>query len=168
MRSDQEVENAFALYGDMIRRVCFVHLKKEADVEDIFQNVFFKYSNDATDFTSSEHEKAWLLRVSINECKSLLQRWFRRKVELSDDLSIYGLASSSNDVKEHSLLYEVLKLPDNYKNVIYLFYYEGYKTKEIAEILHVKDNTVSTWLSRGKEQLKTMLGGDYLEENSTS
>lgn len=164
MRCEQEVINALELYGDIIRRVCFIHLKKEVDVEDVFQNVFLKYVNSSTEFESNEHEKAWFIRVSSNECKSLLRRWFHRKVELSDDLSIYGFDSPQVD---HTLLNAVLSLPENYKNVIYLHYYEGYKIQEIAQILMKKENTIHTWLRRAKDQLKDILGGDYLDETTT-
>lgn len=164
MRSEHEIMNALELYGDIIRRICFVHLKKEADVEDVFQNVFLKYANTSTTFDSSEHEKAWLIRIASNECKSLLRRWFRRNVELSGDLSMYGLCAPEVD---HTLLHAVLKLPENYKNVIYLHYYEGYKIQEIAQILKKNENTIHTWLRRAKVQLKETLGGDYLDETTT-
>lgn len=159
MRTEEEVANGLEQYGNMIRRICFVQLKKEADMEDVFQNVFFKYATTKTVFDSMEHEKAWMIRITMNECKSLLRRWFHRKVELSDDLSMYGSAPST---KDDTLLLEVLKLPDNHKNAIYLYYYEGYKVSEIANILKKNENTIHTWLKRGKEQLKIKLGGDYL------
>ena len=159
MRCELEVQNAIEQYGDMIRRICFVHMKKEADVEDVFQNVFFKYATKDIVFTSQEHEKAWLIHVSINECQSLLRRWFQRNVTLCEDLSVYGM-DTTPDYPE--LITHVLKLKESYRDVIYLHYYEGYKISEIANILQRKENTIHTWMKRAKAELKDMLGGDSL------
>ncbi|MEG0284099.1 MAG: sigma-70 family RNA polymerase sigma factor [Erysipelotrichales bacterium] len=160
MKSELEVENAITLYADMVKRICFMNLKKEADVDDIFQNVFFKFATNEKEFESAENEKAWLIRVTINECKSFYRTFFHRRVELVEDLSIYGATDKVND---DVLLQAVLKLTERYRNVIYLHYYEGYKISEIACILSKNENTINTWLKRAKEQLKVSLGGDYLE-----
>ncbi|MEG0313738.1 MAG: sigma-70 family RNA polymerase sigma factor [Erysipelotrichaceae bacterium] len=160
MKSELEVENAITLYADMVKRICFMNLKKEADVDDIFQNVFFKFATNEKEFESSENEKAWLIRVTINECKSFYRSFFHRQVELTEDLSIYG---ATDKVHDDVLLQAVLKLNDKYRNVIYLHYYEGYKISEVASILKKNENTINTWLKRAKEQLKDALGGDYLE-----
>ena len=159
MRSEEEVSQAIEKYGDMIHRICFIHLKKETDVDDIFQNVYMKYATKDINYASSEHEKAWFIRVSINECQSMLRRWFHQKVDLSDDLSIYGLSAPP---QYPEVLEAVLKLKDAYRNVVYLYYYEGYKITEIAAILNCNENTIHTRMSRAKKQLKEMLGGDPL------
>ena len=160
MLNEEELRKALDKYGDMVRRICFVHLKKEEDVEDVFQEVFFKYTSNSASFVSAEHEKAWIIRVTINESKSLLRKWFHRKVELKEDLSIYGF---EEEPKYPELLEAVLSLPQELKDVIYLHYYEGYKIKEIADILNRKENTIHTWLRRAKKKLSKMLGDDYLE-----
>ena len=80
MRSEAEINHAVETYADMIRRVCFYHLKNQSDTEDVFQNVFLKYMLSNESFYDSEHEKAWLLRVSINACKDYLKNFFRRNV----------------------------------------------------------------------------------------
>lgn len=161
MRSEVEIQNAIELYADMIRRICFVQLKKEADVDDIFQNVFFKYAQYNKDFVSREHEKAWFIRVTMNECHSLLRKWFQRNVDLVDDLSVYGM---QEEALQPELLRAVLTLPSNYRNVIYLYYYEGYKIVEIAELLKRKENTIHTWMKRAKEALREYIGGEEDEE----
>jgi RNA polymerase sigma-70 factor (ECF subfamily) len=163
MLAEEEVERALEQYGDNVRRICFIYLKKEADVEDVFQNVFFKYAQKTTSFSSLEHEKAWILRVTINECNSLLRRWFHRKVDLVEDISVYGM---EEEAKYPEVLQAVLSLPPKLKNVIYLYYYEGYKIKEIAEILKRKENTIHTWMRRGKAILKEMLGDDTFENTN--
>lgn len=160
MLEEKAVEKAIEEYGDMVLRICFVHLKKEADAEDIFQNVFFKYASCSTPFLSSEHEKAWLIRVTINECHSFTRKWFNRNVDLVDDFSQYGL---NEKPRYPEVLEAVLKLPPKLKNVIYLYYYEGYQTKEIAELLKEKESTIYTWMHRAKKKLKEMLGDDRFE-----
>lgn len=128
MRSEIEVENALNTFGDTIRRICFVQLQKNADVEDIFQNVFFKYATYEADFTSLEHEKAWLIRITINECHSLKRRFFHRNVDLQEDFSMYGMEEQP---KHPEVLSALVKLPPHYRSVIYLYYYEGYSFHEI-------------------------------------
>lgn len=76
MRSEQEVNRAVEQYADMVRRLCMIHLKNHADTEDIFQTVFLKYALSSVLFESAEHEKAWILRVTVNACKDLLKSFF--------------------------------------------------------------------------------------------
>ena len=158
MRSNSEADRAVEKYADTVRRVCFMHLKNYSDVEDVFQDVFLKYILHDEPFESDAHEKAWLIRVAINSCKDIFKSFFRRKVCSLDDIETepFYIQEESQD-----LLDAVLKLPDNYKNVIYLFYYEGYTAVEIARILNRRENTIYTWLSRAKAKLKEELGGEH-------
>lgn len=158
MKSERELENAIEYYGDMVKKICYVHLKQDSDVDDIFQTVFLKYFHTSS-FQDQEHEKAWLIRVTINACIDNKRSWFKRKVILSDDLTAYQRVTKKDSNLD--VLDTVIKLPANYKTVIYLYYYEGYKVAEIASILQKKENTIHTWLKRSKELLKEMLGGDY-------
>lgn len=164
MRSEEEVNHALEKYADMIRRVCFYHLKNHADTEDVFQNVFLKYMLYDGVFASAEHEKAWLLRVAINDCKDILKSFFRRNMvplEAVQELEA-EVADSHREVLE-----AVLSLPKRYKDVIYLHYFEGYTAAEIGSILGKKENTVYSLLSRGRGMLKKELGGDGIGESDT-
>lgn len=108
------------------------------------------------EFDSKEHEKAWIIRVTINECKDFLKNIFRRHASLEEIQEI-----PIEEEEDLSYIREaVLKLPDKYKSVIYLFYYEGYTAVEIAGILHKKENTIYTWMNRARQMLKEMVGGD--------
>ncbi len=160
MKTEAEANRAVDLYSDTIRRICFLHLKNYSDVEDVFQEVFLKYILHERPFDSDDHEKAWLIRVAINSCKDLHKSFFRRKVGNIENHQ-HELFYIQNNDKE--LLSHILNLPEKYKNVIYLFYYEGYSAVEIANIINKKENTVYTWLKRAREQLKTQLGGDMIE-----
>lgn len=158
MRSEQEANRAVDLYADTVRRLCMIYLKSYDDTEDIFQNVFIKYLLSNIEFQSSEHEKAWIIRVTINECKDLLKNFFRSKSvplaeikELPADMS----AESAN------VLEAVMQLPQKYKDVIYLHYYEGYTADEISKMLNRRTNTVYTQLARARAALKERLGDEF-------
>ena len=156
MRSEEAVREAIDRYADMVKRICFIHLKNEADTEDIFQTVFLKYAMSEVEFASREHEKAWLIRVTINACKDLLKSFFRRHtVPLDAYVGELGAAQDHSEVLE-----AVLSLPEKYRRVVYLHYYEGYTAPEIAEILGIKENTVYTQLTRGRALLRDVLGGE--------
>lgn len=159
MHSEQEANRAIELYSDMIRKICMLHLKNYADTEDIFQTVFMKYLLHTAPFESEEHEKAWFIRVTVNACKDLLKSFFRRNAVPLEELSEQTAALPEQD---REVLEAVLALPSKYKDVVYLHYYEGYSAAEIGRILNKNVNTVYTLLSRAREQLKQMLGGDRL------
>ena len=160
MRSEWEANQAIDRYADLVRRVCMIHLKNHADTEDIFQTVFLKYVTSTTEFESEEHEKAWFIRVTINACKDLLRSFFRSRTVSLDDL----LEQPDQVPEDHrEVLEAVLALPDKYRDVVYLHYYEGYTAPEIGTILHKKPNTVYTLLTRARDDLRKMLGGEDFE-----
>ena len=157
MRSEQEMAEAIQRYGDTVRRLCMVHLKNYADTEDIFQTVFLKYALASASFDSREHEKAWLIRVTLNACKDLLKSVFRSRTVSLEEL-VEQPAQLSADHRE--VLEAVLSLPARYRDVVYLHYYEEYTAPEIARILGKNVNTVYTRLTRAKGLLREKLGGD--------
>lgn len=158
MKSDEDLSRVMEAYADMVRRICFVHLKNRHDTEDIFQNVYLKYLVHEKVFESDEHEKAWFARVTINACTDHLRYLSRRKWVPLDVIKEEGkvIEGASAEVLE-----TVLQLPEKYRNVIYLYYYEEYSAVEIAEILGRKENTVYTWLMRAKKLLREKLGGEW-------
>ncbi len=157
MRSEAEVNRVIEEYADTVKRVCFLYLKNHTDTEDIFQKVFLKYALSSAVFENPEHEKAWFIRVSINECKDLLKSFFKRRTVPLEA----ALEQMHNDNNEHLEVMEaVLKLPPKYRNVIYLHYYEGYSAPQIGEILSKNVNTVYTLLTRARDLLRKELGGD--------
>jgi RNA polymerase sigma-70 factor (ECF subfamily) len=137
-----------------------VHLKSYSDTEDIFQRVFLKYVLSSAAFESEEHEKAWFIRVTINACKDLLKSFFRSQTIPIDEI-IELPVQPGEDYKE--VLEAVLALPNKYKDVVYLHYYEGYSAGEIGKMLNKNENTIYTLLARARKQLKEKLGGDVLE-----
>ena len=160
MRSEGEVNRAVEKYADTVRRICIVHLKNNADTEDIFQTVFLKYVLSSVSFENEEHEKAWFIRVTVNACKDLLKSFFRSRTVSLDEI-IEKPSEMPQDNRE--VLEAVLELPEKYRDVVYLYYYEEYTAPEIGRILGKKENTVYTLLKRARKILKDKLGGDEYE-----
>lgn len=159
LRNPEEISRAVETHADMVRRICLVHLKNEHDTEDVFQNVFMKYMSYKGSFENDEHEKAWFVRVTINACTDWLRSLSRRRwVPLESVLE----ESNMPDETSREVLEAVLQLPEKYRRVIYLFYYEGYSAVEIAGILGKKENTIYTWLSRAKGKLREILEEESL------
>ena len=149
-------EELVSKYKNMLYRVALSHTGIREDAEDMVQETFLRWWKLKPDFESEEHEKAWLLRVIINLCHNLVkQRGRRGEIELLD---IYPAKTE----EEQGLLETVMKLPPKHRDAIYLFYYEGYSTKEIAKIMEAEEATVRSWLLRGRRQLKGWLKDEEL------
>lgn len=160
MRSEQEVNRAIEQYSDMIRRLCMIHLKSYADTEDIFQTVFLKYVLSSVSFENDEHEKAWFIRVTINACRDLLKNFFHSRVTSLDEILEHPVQMQED---HREVLEAVLSLPQKYREVVYLHYYENYTALEISRILGKKVNTIYTLLTRSRKMLREKLGGDAYE-----
>ncbi|MCQ2465212.1 MAG: sigma-70 family RNA polymerase sigma factor [Oscillospiraceae bacterium] len=150
-------------YSDNIYRIALVHTSNESDAKDVVQDTFLKYVTylkKGGTFNSDEHEKAWLIRVTLNRCTDLKRSWVSKSSEISDEiLPPVEFRSSDNDVLD-----AVNKLPEKYKNVIHLFYFEDYSLNEICVILKMNLNTVKTNLSRGRSILRKSLGEEFRYE----
>ena len=157
MRSEQDVNTTIDQYADTIARLCMVCLKNPADSEDISQTVFLKYALCDTAFESEEHKKAWLIRVTVNACRDLLKSFFHSRTVSLDTLLQYPAETTDSN---REVLEAVLALPKQYREVIYLHFYEGYTAPEIARLLKKNTNTVYTLLRRAKDILKVSLGGE--------
>lgn len=141
----------------MVYRLCFTYLKNASDTEDAVQNVFIKLMSHEHPFENEEHEKAWLIRCASNHCKDILKSAYRKRTEFD----VFDVADENTDCLEPSDVYEaVLGLPDKYKDCIYLYYYEGYKTDEIAELCGRPASTVRNHLREARALLYDALGGD--------
>lgn len=137
-----------------------IHLKNHADTEDIFQTVFLKYVLSSVVFENEEHEKAWFIRVTMNACKDLLKSFFRSHAVSIDEV-IEQPAALPPDNRE--VLEAVLSLPQKYRDVVYLHYYEEYTAPQISRILGKNVNAVYTLLTRARQMLREKLGGNGYE-----
>ncbi|NLO09712.1 MAG: sigma-70 family RNA polymerase sigma factor [Clostridiales bacterium] len=144
----------FNQYRTMIFSIAYNYCKNASDANDITQETFLKYLQSKKVYDSEEHRKAWLIRVTINKCKSLLiSPWFQRTVPLNDMLPYV-------DKEDSELFHAVMALSVKYRIVIHLHYYVGYSTKEIATALSLGESTVRVRLLRAREKLKATLGED--------
>ncbi|MGE4483906.1 MAG: RNA polymerase sigma factor [Oscillospiraceae bacterium] len=155
--TDDAVSAAIEKYADMVRRICFLYLRNYADVEDVFQEVFLKFFLNAESFQSEDHQRAWLCRVTFNKCKDLCKSFWRNKVDSIEEMEIPYESPTQGE-----LIKAVLELPSEYKEVVYLHYYEGRTIPEIAEIMQKNTNTVYTRLRRAREKLKQKVGETML------
>jgi len=160
MFSNDQFTNIARRYMDTVFRVAFSYMKSRADADDVTQNVLLKLYRYEGEFESESHLKHWLIRVTINECKSAYRSPWRRTENIEDYVNSLSMPS-----QEHSdLLEAVMALPKKYRVAIYLFYYEGYSTREIAELTGLPEATVRTHLARGREKLKkTLTEADYYD-----
>lgn len=142
-------------YSDLVYRICYIYLRNKSDVEDVFQEVFLKLLQNSKPFESVEHEKAWLIRVTINMCKDILKSFWKNKVEFMEDIQLPSISTA-----ESELLQIILSLPPKYKDTLYLFYYEDYTVPQMAKILNLNENTIYSYLHRGRELIKRELGGE--------
>ena len=158
MNTNEQAERLANAYADMILRLSYTYLKNTYDAQDICQTVFVKLLSEPRDFESAEHERASVLRMASNACKDLLKSsWRKRTCGLDTVLEV-----PAPEAEEGGVLAAVNELPDNYRTVIYLHYYEGYQASEIGKILGVPTATIHTRLARGRARLKELLGGtDY-------
>lgn len=142
-------------YFNTVYRLALTQAKSVSMAEDITQDVFLKYLQTDTVFQSEEHIKAWLIRVTINRAKSIFRSaWFRTSVPLREELTF--------DTQEKSDVYfAVQELPQKYRTVIHLFYYEDMSVREIAKCLSANENTVKSLLKRGRDILRNQLRGGY-------
>ncbi len=143
-------------YKDLVYRTALTVTSNHSDAEDVMQEVFFKYFRSHPTFESESHEKAWLLRVTVNEGRTLLRSaWHRKRV----DVDITQLAGQAEEGGGSEVLCAVLSLPEKYRVAIYLHYYENYSIKEIAGITGQSETAVAQQLSRGRTRLRKKLGG---------
>ncbi len=168
--TQDDVEKLYRKFGDMVYRVGVLYLRNEQEAYDVVQDVFLKLLCHPRQFEDEEHEKAWFLRVAINRCKDQLKsRWHKRRVtwneyqEESRMLPEDTAESTEGHLEEKELIMEaVMKLPDIYKEVVLLHYYEGYQAEEIARVLHRNPSTIRSRLQKARELLKKSLKGEYL------
>ncbi|MCR5703760.1 MAG: sigma-70 family RNA polymerase sigma factor [Eubacterium sp.] len=143
-------------YSNNLYKIAISYCKNRYDAEDILQTVFVKLLQADEGFESDEHLKRWLIRVTVNCCKDFCSSFWKRRTMGMDEARNEG--EWNFPTSEQSTLYEqVMRLPQKYRLVIHLYYYEEYTVKEIAEILGIKETTVQTQLMRGRKKLESEL-----------
>ncbi|MBO2942921.1 sigma-70 family RNA polymerase sigma factor [Paenibacillus sp. F411] len=147
-------------YADMILRLALAHLGNLADAQDVCQEVYIKFFKHQRSFNDTEHEKAWIIRVTINACKDVIRSPWKKWFSPSEEVPL-----PNNHTENMEVVSLILMLPRKYRIVIHLYYYEGYKTAEIAELLNIKESTIRTQLKRAKELLKMKITGGFDDDD---
>jgi len=140
-------------YGSGLLRLALHYLHTLPDAEDAVQEVLLKRMLARRGFPDQEAEKAWMIRVMINYCKDQLKAARRTDLPLSEDLTA-GMATMPAAMPDTDVWEAVRALPERYRAVVYLHYYEGYTLNEIARIMKRSANTVQTWHQRAKERMR--------------
>ncbi len=161
---DAEIERLMNAFGNDVLRTSYMYLKDLQKAEDAFQEVFCKIYRKYGSFRGDSSEKTWIIKITINVCKDILRNSWIKRVLLTDKI---GVQNDLTDVeskiikKEENrrLFSEVTSLPRSYKEVMILYYYHEFNTAEISRIINIAEGTVRSRLHRGREILRSKLGG---------
>lgn len=154
--AQENISQLLEKYGDMVMRIAYTYLKNKADAEDIVQDVFIQIMKRPPAFNDEKHEKAWLICVTKNHCINALKK--RNTCSLD---RVTPAAAYDEYTAESAVLTAVQSLPEKYRIVVYMYYYEGYATREIASLLKMNHTTVRSCLRRARAQLKDLLKEEY-------
>lgn len=149
-----ETDEAFRRYGDRVFSAAFSVCRNPADAEDVTQDTFLRYHTRGEEYESEAHLKAWLLRVAINRAKDLTTSFWRKNTAALED---YMETLEFQTPEDSDLFRAVMALPEKYRVVIHLFYFEDYSVEEISRLLRRRDGTIKSQLSRGRALLKNAL-----------
>lgn len=164
--SEIELERLMTCYGDEIKRLCFLYTKDMALAEDAAQETFIKAWRSYNQFRGDCSEKTWLTHIAVNTCRDLLRTaWFRRmdRHRVPEEYMLPQEASAP-DLPDSTLSQAISALSRPYREVILLYYYQGFNAAEIAEILGANVSTIKSRLQRAREKLKLKLEGWYWNE----
>ena len=142
----------YDLYSDMVYKMCVVHTGNCADAEELMQEIFLKYLYRSPVFESPDHERHWIIRVTVNACKDFFKGFWKKNIICMDEIEREGITH-----EESGILQEIIKLPEKYKMVIHLFYYENYSVSEISQILKISESAVKMSLNRCRVMLRIEL-----------
>lgn len=160
--SKDEIQDIMLHYGDMVYRLAFIKMKTRSNADDVYQEVFLKLIKQTKKHENPEHLRYWLLKTTINCCKDTWKSFWNKNIILTED-DLNTEAANDNSLSYVSNC--VLRLPEKYRELIHLYYFEGYSIREISAILKRSENTISSQLSRGRALLKKMFiserGFDY-------
>lgn len=156
LRTNKEIIEIYNRHADTVYYVCYSFMKNKPEAEDMMQETFLRLISTGKTFENERHEKAWLIVTASNLCKNALKKLWRRDESIEDNPALAEqVANSNNEVLE-----AILALPRDYKTPVYMYYYEGYSTQEIASYLGCPHATVRTRLARARRLLRSMLGGE--------
>ena len=156
--NDDEYIRAVRLFYNDIKKVAYVYLKNSFDAEDITQNVFIKLNAYTKDFRDDEHLKKWLVKVAVNECRSLWRSPWKKRVKL--DIPEHLTDKKTKDGTQGSVLEAILRLNKTQRQIIHLIYYENLSAKEVGEIMGISENAVFKAAQRARDKIRRFLSDE--------
>ena len=159
LTTNDEIGALIEQYGNMILRVAYTYLNNRADAEDAVQDVFLYILEKKPVFNDKSHEKFWMIRATINICKNKRNLFWNKNKCAMDSVAEIETYDEYNTGSE--VLRSVMSLPDKYRMVVYMYYYEEYSTPEIARLIGKNEATVRSYLHRARTKLKDILKEEY-------
>jgi len=155
IRDKIDIENTVEQFSNTIYKIAFSYTKSKEVSEDVMQNVFVRYMTSDKTFEDLEHKKAWLIKVTINECKKYF-RWLTSQFKKESKVLLNDWSN-----EQYNIYDSIMELPQKYRVVVHLYYYEEFSIKEISVLLKLKENTVMSLLHRARQRLKKVLEVEY-------
>ncbi len=156
---NEKTEEIYARNIARVYRICYLRLHSAADAEDAAQNVFLRWLRKPAVFRNEEHEKAYFIVCAQNEAKNAAKNYWRTHRTSMEEIPEPSVPDST--AENMALAEQLFTLPPPYRETLYLYYYEGYSTREIARLTGRRESTVRSHLARGRERLKVNLEGIY-------
>lgn len=155
--TDKDIEEIYERAFRSVWNVSYTLLKNRADADDVTAGAFVRLMEKGPAFENEAHEKAWLILTAKNLARDRLRHWWSKRLDIEEAEEV-----GENDPEPDETLEAVLGLPEKYRIVVYLYYYEGYFSREIAEMLELTETAVRSRLKRARELLKKKMGGTIL------
>jgi RNA polymerase sigma factor (sigma-70 family) len=164
---DLNIDKLISQYGNSLLRMSYLYLKDIHLAEDAVQDTFIRVYKSYPQFKGDAELKTWIMRIAINVCKNYRRSSWWKRVDVLESLnSIPAEAGLIPDLRDDTLLLEIMRLSPKYKEVILLFYYQDMTTREISQALNIPESTVSIRLKRAREKLKIKLKGWYYDDEN--
>ena len=159
---EERITRLMESYGSSVLRVCYIYLKDHAMAQDAAQTAFVKAWQALSSLRNGATEKAWLMRIAVNTCKTILRSREYRLYAQSPDMDELPEPSAEDHLPDNTVLNAVMALPEKYREVVMLHYYQGFSSTALARILHLPQATILTRLHRARKLLESQLKGWYL------
>ena len=157
MQEKEDFRQLYFRHVDTVYRICLLYLKNRQDTEDAVQSIFLKAWEKHMCFKDTSHEKAWFITVARNHCKDVLKNSWKKKRVCLEDIEIKMLGKAGRTEIDNAVSDAIMELPAKYREVLYLYYFEGYAAKEMAVVLNKKESTIQSQLAAARKKLEKIL-----------
>ena len=162
---NKEISRLVEEYGNDVLRIATVVLKSKELAEDVYQETFLRVVRSYSGYRRESSEKTWIISIAVNICRDYMRSAWKRRVIVTDDFLTYTAESDTEEIIEkrsekHALINAIMKLPDKYREIIHLFYYQEMGVNDIAKILKIPGGTVKSRLFKARTLLHDMIGGE--------